>query len=322
MQALGTLKNVPLRSIWISEASDFTPWLAQEENLKILGETIGIDLDLEAQEQLVGPFRADILCKDTSDGSWVLIENQLGKTDHTHLGQLLTYAAGLDAVTIIWVASPFCDEHRAALDWLNAITDERFRFFGLEIELLRIGNSDPAPRFNITSKPNDWTKSVKREIDRGALSETQRVNYEYWDSLNRYLTEHPCRVRPVKAQPANWITYSVGNSGALLGPFLNIKEKKIGLNFCLLSPHAKAYFDLLHLQKDEIEKEIGQELIWDKMPENKQSNIRLQLTGTDLANKDAWIAFHEWHRKTLDKFHEVFSKRIKKINREGLYNSR
>ena len=132
---LGRLEQVELRSIWANEAGDFTPWLAQEENLRLLGDTIGIELELEEQEKDVGPFSADILCKDTIGGSWVLIENQLERTDHTHLGQLITYAAGLQAVTIVWIASRLTEEHRAALDWLNDITDSKFQFFGLEIEV-------------------------------------------------------------------------------------------------------------------------------------------------------------------------------------------
>ena len=102
---LGRLIRVELRDIWISESSDFTPWLAREENLVVLGEALGIDLELEAQEKAVGPFRADILCKDIGTGAWVLIENQLERTDHGHLGQLLTYASGLEAVTIVWIAA-------------------------------------------------------------------------------------------------------------------------------------------------------------------------------------------------------------------------
>ena len=116
MTDLGRLEKVELRDIWITEDQDFTPWLAQEENLSVLADTIGVDLELEAQEKNVGPFRADILCRDTGTGDWVLIENQLERTDHTHMGQLMTYAAGLQAVTIVWVSSRFTDEHRAALD--------------------------------------------------------------------------------------------------------------------------------------------------------------------------------------------------------------
>src|SRR5262249_61031792 len=141
VQNLGRLERVELRNIWISEASDFTPWLARKENLDILGETLGIDLELEAQERPVGPFRADILCKDIRTNRWVLIENQLERTDHTHLGQLLTYASGLEAVTIVWIAARFTEKHRSTLDWLNKITDDRFRFFGLEEELCPIRDS-------------------------------------------------------------------------------------------------------------------------------------------------------------------------------------
>ena len=119
---------------------------AQAENLSLLGEAIAIELELEAQEKDVGPFRADILCKDTSSDDWVLIENQIERTDHTHLGQLLTYAAGLQAVTIVWVAERFTDEHRATLDWLNKRTDEQINFFGLEIELWRIRSLSGRPK--------------------------------------------------------------------------------------------------------------------------------------------------------------------------------
>jgi hypothetical protein len=144
-KTLGRLEKIELRDIWRTEAMDFTPWLAQSENLALLGEALGMELEIEAQERNVGPFRADILCKDALDGSWVLIENQLEHTDHTHLGQLLTYAAGLHAATIVWVAGRFTDEHRAALDWLNEVTGEKFRFFGVEVELWRIGSSPAAP---------------------------------------------------------------------------------------------------------------------------------------------------------------------------------
>jgi hypothetical protein len=123
-QPLGRLERVELRNVWISEATSFTPWLARPENMAVLAETLGVDLELEAQEKAVGPFRADILCKDIGTDRWVLIENQLERTDHTHLGQLLTYASGLEAVTIVWIAARFTEEHRSTLDWLNKITDD------------------------------------------------------------------------------------------------------------------------------------------------------------------------------------------------------
>src|SRR3989339_1840861 len=191
--ALGRLEQVDLRNIWSSESEQFTPWLAQEENLKLLGNAIGIELELEAQEKNVGPFRADILCKDTATDHWVLIENQLEKTDHIHLGQLLTYASGLKAVSIVWLARKFTEEHRAALDWLNEITDDQFNFFGLEVELWRIGDSPIAPKFNIVSKPNDWSKTVAvgaREVKTTGLSDKKILQRDFWVAFTDYVREH------------------------------------------------------------------------------------------------------------------------------------
>src|SRR5438477_3647796 len=122
MSSLGRLERVDLRSIWTNEARDFTPWLATEENLKLLSEAIGMELTLETVERGVGPYSADIVCKDPACDAWVLIENQIEKTDHSHLGQLLTYTAGVNASTVVWISSRFTEEHRAALDWLNKYT--------------------------------------------------------------------------------------------------------------------------------------------------------------------------------------------------------
>ena len=195
-EELGRLTKVPLRDFWEGEASDFTPWLADEKNIGLLGETIGVELEVEAQERNVGPFRADILCKDTVTDSWVLIENQLERTDHSHLGQLLTYAAGLEAVTVVWIAERFTDEHRAALDWLNEITDEGFSFFGLEIELWRIGDSPMAPKFNMVSHPNDWTKTVSRISPTGELTATNQLYLEYWTGLRDLLEQRDGVLNP------------------------------------------------------------------------------------------------------------------------------
>ena len=160
---LSRLVHVDLREAWQDEAAHFTPWLAEQENLELLGDALGIGLELEATEQGVGPFAADILCKEPMRDQWVLIENQLEQTDHTHLGQIITYAAGLNAVTVIWIARKFVEQHRAALDWLNEITAEGTDFFGVEVELWRIGESSAvAPKFNIISKPNAWSKQIAK----------------------------------------------------------------------------------------------------------------------------------------------------------------
>jgi hypothetical protein len=208
---LSTLERVELRHAWERESEDFTPWLAQAENIEMLGEELGLDLEVEAQEKNVGLFRADILCKDTATGNWVLIENQLAKTDHVHLGQLLTYAAGLQAVTIVWVAERFCDEHRAALDWLNEITDDRFSFFGLEIELWRIGTSPVAPKFNIVSKPNDWTKGAGGTVQ-VVDSPTGQLQLEYWTALREAAKQLKSFLKMQTPRPQAWSDVSLGRT--------------------------------------------------------------------------------------------------------------
>ena len=220
MPELGRLRPVDLRDVWRKEDQDFTPWLAEDENITVLGETLGMELEVEAQEKDVGPFRADILCRDansTDHDALVLIENQLERTDHSHLGQLLTYAAGLHTVTIIWIAQRFTDEHRAALDWLNEITDERFRFFGLEVELWRIGDSPAAPKFNIVSKPNEWARSAGegvRRVARGEVSELRLHYQRYWTKLAAFLE---ARISPLSIKtPSRRVVGSLQHRANLL----------------------------------------------------------------------------------------------------------
>lgn len=282
---LGRLERVELRDIWVSEASEFTPWLARPENIALLGEALGISLELEAQERAVGPFRADILCKDVETDRWVLIENQLERTDHSHLGQLLTYASGLEAVTIVWIAARFSEEHRATLDWLNKITDERFRFFGLEVELWRIGSSPAAPKFNIVSKPNDWSQSVAhaaRAIDDAELSETRIKQRQYWAALNPVLTAAGGPITGNrKPQPQSWMAYSIGRSNFNVGAAMNRQKNQIRAELYIAGDQAKAYFGLLKRQKEEVERELGYTLEWDGLPAGRDCRIASHLNDVD-----------------------------------------
>ena len=317
-QNLGRLTRVELRDIWTSEATDFTPWLAREENLAVLGDALGIDLELEAQERSVGPFRADILCKDIGSNAWVLIENQLERTDHSHLGQLLTYASGLDAVTIVWIAARFTEEHRSTLDWLNKITDESFRFFGLEVELWRIGDSPAAPKFNIVSKPNDWSRSVAqaaRAIDETELSETRRNQRAYWAAFQAVLNEVGGSVSGNRTpQPQSWMTYRIGRSGFALGAATNRRERWVRAEIYIGSEFAKVFFGQLHAQQQAIENELGYPLQWEELPERRDCRIAVYLNDTDASDQPDWPRQHEWLAGRLNEMHRVFSPRIRALD--------
>ena len=316
--ALGRLSRVELRDIWTSEASDFTPWLARDENLAILGETLGIDLELEAQEKSVGPFRADILCKDIGTGAWVLVENQRERTDHGHLGQLLTYASGLEAVTIIWIAARFTEEHRSTLDWLNKITDESFRFFGLEVELWRIGDSPAAPKFNIVSKPNDWSRSVAqaaRAIDEADLTETRKMQLDYWTAFHAVLNEASGPVSGNrKAQPQSWMNYSIGRTDFALGAAMNSFKQWVRAELYVSGAHAEAHFHLLHDQKDTIEQELGYALQWEHLPSRRDCRIAIYLEETDSQDQNDWLRQHKWLAVQLNDMHRIFVERVRALD--------
>ncbi len=315
---LGRLTRVELRDIWTSEAADFTPWLARPDNLGVLAETLGIDLELEAQEKAVGPFRADILCKDIGTDAWVLVENQLERTDHIHLGQLLTYASGLQAVTIVWIAARFTEEHRATLDWLNKITDESFRFFGLEVELWRIGDSPAAPKFNIVSKPNDWSRSVARAaraIDDAELSETRMVQRKYWAALRNALNAAGGLVSGNrKPQPQSWMGYSIGRTGFKLGTVMIRWKNQIRAELYISGDNAKAFFGLLKQQKDLIEEELGYPLEWEELPARRDCRISSYLSDLDPEDEADWPRQHDWLAKRLNDMHRSLADRVKALD--------
>lgn len=311
-EKLGRLEWVDSREVWINEAGDFTPWLAEEDNLALLGEAIGIELDLDAREKDVGPFRADLLCKDTATDNWVLVENQLERTDHTHLGQLLTYAAGLNAVTIVWVAAKFADDHRAAIDWLNEVTASQINFFGLEIELWRIGESPIAPKFNVVSKPNDWAKIVTPPPE--GLTETQRLQQDYWAALREHLLKRESSVKPQKPLPQQWTNFAVGRSHFHLAAFVNTREKRIAVGLVLSGPDAKPHFYLLKEDREAIEEEIGASLEWRELLEGKESRIMLQRPQTDPTDREDWPQQHHWLAQTLEAFDRAFRPRVKELD--------
>jgi len=315
---LGSLSRVDLREAWASEAGDFTPWLARADNLRLLGDTIGFDLELEAQERSVGPFRADILCRDVATGSWVLIENQLERTDHIHLGQLLTYAAGLKAVTIVWIANPFTDEHRAALDWLNEITDHRFNFFGLEVELWRIGDSPPAPKFNVISKPNEWSRRVTEGSD--DLTEGKSLQLSFWTGFRAFVEAQGSPITPTKPLPQNWMRISIGRSDFKLVAVVSLwsseaesyDENEIRAEFVVKGKFSKEHFARIKEDREAIEERLGYALTWDSRPEVIQSKAFVR-RAANLGDEEGWPELFEWLLARLEDFHGVFAPRVRSL---------
>ena len=317
---LGRLERVSLRHIWETEAQDFTPWLAREENLEELNQTLHLDLEFEAQEKTVGPFRADILCRNLGDDSLVLIENQLERTDHIHLGQLLTYAAGLHAVTIVWIAARFTEEHRAALDWLNEITGEHFRFFGLEVELWRIGKSDPAPKFNVVSQPNGWSKSVAtgfRNLESQELSDVRQMQLAYWTALQKHLEGSDSPVVGSRSpRPRSWYSFKIGRAGFRLSAVMLRQRNSVRAELYISGEDAKRFFRLIESEKDDIERDFGGALAWEELPEKRAARIAVYLKNADPEKREDWMRQHQWLAEQLNKLHRVLADRVRRLNAE------
>ncbi len=313
MEKLGRYEIVDLRKIWNGEATEFTPWLAEEDNIKELGNKIGLELEVQEQEKYVGPFKADILCKDTVTDNYVLIENQLERTDHTHLGQLMTYAAGLDAVTIIWIARTFSDEHRAALDWLNHITDEKINFFGIEIEAFRIGDSLPAPKFNMIAKPNNWTKSIKSAAASTKITDTKQLQLEYWQAMKKYFEDSQTFLKCQKPSPQHWTNFALGRSNFGMAAICSVQGDFIRIDVNIGGPDAKNNFNIMKNKFEEDSKEVfGSNFQWEELPDRQVSIINLKKEA-NVSNRSLWDVQHVWLRDNLEQLDRYFRPKIKEL---------
>jgi hypothetical protein len=309
---LGKLEKVDIKSVWKTEYNHFTPWLAKEENISILAKELKIDLEVIEMEKSVGPFRADILCKDTGTDKYVIIENQFGKTDHTHLGQIMTYASGLDAFTVVWIAENFTEEHRAALDWLNNITDENIEFFGIEIELFQIGDSSPAPMFNMVSKPNTWSKSIKKSSNNIQLTNTKIFQEQYWQAFKDYVETQKVSFRLQKALPQYWTNISIGKTNYKICATANSRDKWIAVQLVIYGVNALDNFRRLRekFESDSL-KEISSDIEWAEKEGGKEHHVNLVFNNHDPLDKSMMNQQHQILNKWVEKFHVYFREKVK-----------
>jgi len=311
---LGKLVKVDLRHYWKDEARDFTPWLAKPENIQLLADTLDIDIEVEDTEVNVGSFKADILASETH-GRKIIIENQLDRTNHDHLGKIITYASGTEASIIIWICKAVTEEHRKAIDWLNGITEEGIDFFALEIELWKVDESAPAPKFNIVSSPNEWAKSVK-ESTKTPHSETQELRQEFWARLREYMLANKTSVKPRKPHVEHWYDFAIGRSGFHLALTINTQRDTLGCELYLEGDKAKEALHLLKQDKELIEKEIGYELEWREQETTRDCRIIL-ITNGDIRQRNSWNQYLDWCHKNIELFFRAFSGRVKSLNLES-----
>jgi len=308
---LGHLTKVNPRTLWPNEATAFTPWLAQ--HLEELAAALGLELELENTEVAVGPYSADILARDTGTGKHVIIENQLEKTDHDHLGKSLTYAALLDASAVVWFATDFTEEHKKTLDWLNDLTSTDIAFYGVILELWRIDESKPAVRFNVVSQPAEIVRQTAISTRVEELTEGRRLQLDFWTQLRERLLATEKLPSVQSARPQYWYDVSLGRSGINLSNIANTYDNRIGVRVYISNKVAAAALPQLMDMRNDIEAEIGSSLEWDPNPENQDKVIAL-VRDADLNDRNQWDEYLSWMVETILRFREAFSKRIKDMD--------
>lgn len=302
---LGQMERIKdLRTVWAHEALDFTKWLGKEENLRLLSQSVGIDISLEEMESAVGGFSVDIFATEETTGRKIIIENQLEDTDHDHLGKVITYASGKNAEVIIWIVKRARDEHRQAVEWLNQHTDENIGFFLLEIELWKIDESKPAVKFNVVERPNDWAKTMK---NKEGLTETKQSQLEYWQSFSDYANNEDMFTRELsvtKPLPQSWYNLSVGTSKYNLVLRVGYQKKKISAEIYINED--KEIFEHFKQYSEKLEETMGIKLEF--IEANKICRI-VCTKDFDVKNKsDQWEKCHEWHCEMALKLKEVCKK--------------
>ena len=308
MKSLGKLEEIKdLRKIWPHEASDFTPWLSQDDNIALLADAVGLDITVDETESSVGDFNVDIFATETGTDRKIIIENQLEDTNHDHLGKLITYASGKSADVIIWVVKHAREEHRAAIEWLNNHTDEKIGFFLCEIKLYKIGNSDPAVKFEVIEKPDDWAKEVKKSE---YSSETQQRRYEYWAAFEDYAfqnAEFSKNFNRRKPSKDHWMDFGIGSSACHLAVLQIQKRNELGVE--LYINEDKDLFRSLFKNRSEIESETGLRFNWKELPERKASRIVI-FESVDFSDKNQWSKQFDWVIDVMIKMKREFGKYI------------
>ena len=306
---MGKLVEVDIRKLWEHEQYDFSKWLSDKENLELLNDAIGLSLTEVETEVYVGAYRCDLVGKDEVTGEKVIIENQLEASNHDHLGKIITYASGLDANVIVWIVKEAREEHRSAVEWLNNNTSTNINFFLIEVHAYKIGDSNPAPMFEVVEKPNGFIKNAKNQSGSSDLNKSQSERLEFWTQFNDVIVERgkPFKIR--KASTDHWYDIAIGTSVGHVA--LNLVNKEGCVVVELYINDDKELYDSLESQKEEIEAKLNLPLEWRRLDDKKASRIMHKIYGL---NFDDQSNYGELMNEMIDKavkFISVFKKYMK-----------
>lgn len=305
---LGFLEEVDVRKLWKHEQYDFSNWLAQEQNIDLLSDILGLTLRDIDKEVYVGSYRCDLVAKDETTGTKVIIENQLESSNHDHLGKIITYASGLNANVIVWIVTHAREEHRSAIEWLNNNTSNDLSFFLIELHAYKIGNSLPAPKFEIIEKPNGFIKYSKGSNGTNEITKAESERLAFWTMFNDVIADNGKPFNVSKATTDHWYNVAIGSGEACISINLVNKESSVVIDVYIYKN--KSLFDKLYENKDEIEKQLGFTMDWQRLNNKKASRIKHTIPGLNFKDHSNYPALmNEIIKKTIV-MKKVFSEQI------------
>lgn len=306
---ISKLEKVPLRTIWHDEARDFTAWLA--DNLEFLSEALGLSLSLVEREAAAGPFAADILAEDAS-GNLVIIENQLARTDHDHLGKLIVYLSNLEAKTAIWITSDPRPEHEAAIHWLNETLPADIALYLVKLEAYRIGDSPPAPLLTIVAGPSPEAKQIGGQ--KKELAQRHMLRLEFWGQLLERAKERTGLHARISPSKDNFISAGAGKSGLTFAYVIRMGDAQVELYIDQVDAEAnKRIFDQLFANKEQIEAAFGGPLEWQRLNDRRACRICHRLTLGGLADRDRWPDIQEAMIDSMVRLEQALKPQIKHL---------
>ncbi|HDR06180.1 MAG TPA: DUF4268 domain-containing protein [Candidatus Coatesbacteria bacterium] len=306
---IGKIKRVPLREVWKNEARDFTPWL--EANIEALGDVLDLSLSSAERERPTGDFNVDLVAENDAGGT-LAIENQLGKSDHDHLGKLITYLASLEADAAVWIVAEPRTEHVNAINWLNEATSGAF--YLVKVEAVQIEDSPPAPLFTLIVGPSEGSREIGET--KKAMAERHIYRMRFWEELLKRAREKTNLHSRVTAGKYNWIGTGAGKSGLGLNYTVTQHESVIEL-YIDRGKGSEAdnieIFNKLLQSKDKIEEAFGSRLIWDELEGRRSCRVSYRFQDGGYRDEDKWPELHEKMVDAMIRFEKALRPFINKL---------
>lgn len=307
---IGKLKRVPLRDVWEREASDFTQWL--ESNIDALNAALDFNIVSAEREQAAGRFSVDLLGED-ENGDNVVIENQLEKSDHDHLGKLITYLASFNARAAIWITPDPRPEHSAAIAWLNQspLAD----FYLVKVEAVQIDDSRPAALFTMVVGPSEESRSFGKTKE--DIKDRHIARERFWKELLKRSKGKTKLFANKKPDIRSWISTSSGVSGILLSYVVwkdsgGAVELYIDRGKGAEDENLRIYNSLVSNRK-EIESKFGAELEWGDLPGRRACRIRYKMRGGGWMIESSWPKLIDRMIDAMIRMDEVFRPYLQKL---------